>query len=514
MLHKVAILPPNTPAQIPPNLLETTPRPKPKGDYKPDKSQKRNLSTDSTPSPTSAFQQDQKHRGDISFDSDSTVMKPEAEFTLSDIMAQLKLTAKVSDLEDVAKKKDLVELQTIVSSHTVELQQIRDDLQQQAKRVQELETTLGLLTASNMNRKQPDVFISRNTQDGGPHAAASATNQRRKNLVFEGLPVLPDREVIGFIIEMCSTLGIVAFQSDFEEIVPLTRRDSSSKQPPILITFAQTHVRSAILRNKYKLVNYQKYATVFANPDEPIETRRAKAIFRRIGYSARQDGKTVLIRDDWIRIDDDVYKITDFEKIPQQYRQNVNPSESKPVESLANGSSSSSNPSSRSYRGKIKMTTAGLTFSGPSAFLSHMHKCPIIFKKNPYSSVEQGYHHLQAEFEERPDIAAKILNEHEPAEIKVIASVLPKSEAWNQVAPGFMWDLNEAKYDQNPDLKKELIATAPALLIEASVGSKWGGPAPSVVTFMNRVRYQVEIYVVHSSQNTETTLLKVQISIE
>ena len=38
-----------------------------------------------------------------------------------------------------------------------------------------------------------------------------------------------------------------------------------------------------------------------------------------------------------------------------------------------------------------------------------------------------------------------------------------------------MWDLNKAKFDQNSDLKKQLLETAPAFLIEASVDSKWGG---------------------------------------
>ena len=67
---------------------------------------------------------------------------------------------------------------------------------------------------------------------------------------------------------------------------------------------------------------------------------------------------------------------------------------------------------------------------------------------------------------------------HEPIEIKDISSALPKSDGWNRVAPGFMWDLNEAKYEQNPELKRQLIKTAPVLLIEASVDSKWGGACP------------------------------------
>ena len=78
----------------------------------------------------------------------------------------------------------------------------------------------------------------------------------------------------------------------------------------------------------------------------------------------------------------------------------------------------SGKPDDRPKRVKIKMTKAGLTFSGKSAFLSYMDKCLFVFKKTPYSSVEQGYRHLYAQFGEEPAIAAKIFDTHEPLAIK------------------------------------------------------------------------------------------------
>ena len=199
--------------------------------------------------------------------------------------------------------------------------------------------------------------------------------------------------------------------------------------------------------------------------DEPIEIRRAKAVFRRISYQARQDGKTVYLKDDWILIDDEEFRITDLHKIPEKYRANLD------LQSTTSATSSIPNVTNV----KILKTKAGLTFSGPSAFLSHMHRCSFVYKKVPYSSVEQGYHHLHAEYEGELDTAQSIMAIHEPIAIKDLAKPLPKSEGWAKIAPDKMWDLNEAKYDQNPELKKQLLATAPDLLIEASVDSKWGG---------------------------------------
>ena len=115
---------------------------------------------------------------------------------------------------------------------------------------------------------------------------------------------------------------------------------------------------------------------------------------------------------------------------------------------------------------KIKLTKAELTFSGPTAFLSHMHRCSFVYNKVPYTSVEQGYHYIHATVE------------HNAYDLKNLSEQIPDSEEWSQMAPVTMWDLNECKYDQNPDLRKNLLETAPHKLIEASVDSKWGGACP------------------------------------
>ena len=217
---------------------------------------------------------------------------------------------------------------------------------------------------------------------------------------------------------------------------------------------------------------------------------------------ARQDGKSVTIRDDLITIGDEEFKIADLDRIPEKYRANLDrPSRpSHDAGASANpditldrpprptpDAGASANPDVRATRlppsthskpVKIKMTRAGLTFSGPSAYLSHMHRCQFVFKGNPYSSVEQGYHHQHAEFEKEFEIAKKIMLIHNAYDIKDAAASLPKSEAWGKIAPSVMWKLNEAKFDQNPDLKKQLLDTAPTPLIEASIDSKWGGACP------------------------------------
>ena len=486
----------NVETQVATNIIDT-PRTKPTKPYIPEKSQKRDLSTGSTPSPTSVVQYDKRQRSDIDeFNWDLTqTVNMEPEVTLADIMDQLKMTAKVSNLADVAKKRDLIKLQNTVSSHSVEILQLKDDLKLHAQRIQQLEESLGQYTASVMNRPQPDVDILSRNQYGGPQARASQFDSRRKNLVFEGIPNMPDRDVVGYIVALCSALKIIAYPSDIESIVRMNRRDGTSKPAPVLATFDQLHIRSSILRKKSSLAEINKYDKVFINLDEPIETRRAKAIFRRIGYCARQDGKTVLIRDDWISIDDVQFKVNDINKIPEPYRVDMVP-RPKPtaVSDRSDGNAEEgSQPLNhdgtrpketghhapeRTRKVKIKLTKAGLTFSGPTAYLSHMFTCPFVHQKKTYCSVEQGYHHIHATVEGEMDIAKTILNTHNAYDIKDVADPLPKSEKWNNMAPTIVMELNLAKYGQNPQLMKQLLETAPHKLIEASVDSKWGGACP------------------------------------
>ena len=145
---------------------------------------------------------------------------------------------------------------------------------------------------------------------------------------------------------------------------------------------------------------------------------------------------------------------------------------------------------------KIKMTAAGLTFSGATAFLSHLYRCSFVYKKLNYTSSEQAYHYTHAIFEIEPEIAKAIKATHNVHAIKDLAKNLPTSEAWQQIAPGTMWDIDDAKFCQNPDLMKRLLDTAPHKLIEASVCSKWGGgPAHLAPISMSKARSQVQIYV-------------------
>ena len=117
-------------------------------------------------------------------------MEPEPEVPMLDLLKLLKPTAKITDLDDVAKKDDLNKLQDTVSSHALEIKQLRDDLSVQSKRIQSLEDSLGSQAARSPNRTQPEVSYTPFNQYGGPQFQNKRVDEWQRYLVFEGIPAL------------------------------------------------------------------------------------------------------------------------------------------------------------------------------------------------------------------------------------------------------------------------------------------------------------------------------------
>ena len=124
-----------------------------------------------------------KYRSDTDPEFDFPTLTMEPEVTMKDLMDQLNLTAKIANLD--AKKSDLLKLQTTVTSHSIEIKQLRDDLQSQAQRIQELETTLGQHASIALDRTRPDVYTFRQPQNGGAQSATSDINMRPRTWCFK-----------------------------------------------------------------------------------------------------------------------------------------------------------------------------------------------------------------------------------------------------------------------------------------------------------------------------------------
>ena len=327
---------------------------------------------------------------------------------------------------------------------------------------------------------------------------------RRNNVIIHGITAMKDDDVMTTVLDMCQVMGSIIFASDIVDVTRLGSYDvPTPKPPPVRVTFEYTYQRNNMLRRKANLMNHERFAQIFVSPDEPIEMRRIRGLFRKVAYRARAAGKEVVVRTEWIKIDDVTYQASEIDRIPSEFkpeilnRQNTKMSKdddetvvdttgARPKVRVRTDvvGDTDTTPQAVPKRMspepsvKIKLTKSGLTFSGPTAFPSNLHRTDFVFEGKPYTSSEQGYQYLNAEHHNVMDIAAKILATSDTKLIKEISHDIPKSEEWNKIAPSKLWALMDARFSQNPPLMDQLLDTAPHKLIEASIDEKWGGGVP------------------------------------
>jgi ribA/ribD-fused uncharacterized protein len=90
-----------------------------------------------------------------------------------------------------------------------------------------------------------------------------------------------------------------------------------------------------------------------------------------------------------------------------------------------------------------------------------------------FDNNEQFYHFSKAKFFDDFEVIEEILNTPDPKACKALGRKVRNfdTKSWTEVAPKYMLQGLNYKFDQNPDLAKRLIDTAPAMLIE---GNTWG----------------------------------------
>ena len=113
-------------------------------------------------------------------------------------------------------------------------------------------------------------------------------------------------------------------------------------------------------------------------------------------------------------------------------------------------------------------------WSGP---FSQWHPSPFQIKDTWYNCAEQYMMAEKARIFEDPHTRNKIMSAIEPSDQKRYGREVKNfnQERWDKLAKGIVYMGNFAKFTQNEDLKKILLATAGTTLVEASPKDRiWG----------------------------------------
>ena len=283
-------------------------------------------------SPQGLYQQGEKKQRnaspDVFYDLDTGSLRTEQRLDpvnnmilsrLDGLSNQLKSTVKSDEIKELATKEDLKVLSERISAQESRLDEVvQDNLKQkseiEALRVQVLE--LGQITA---DRKEPGDVCQQSRHIDSVPAASGGNSPKRMNLVVEGIPEVDDLYV--YLIELASFLNIFLYKRDLTLATRLRRRDRNDKRPgPVLFCFVYAHIRDNFLKCKRDLKGSEKYSDIWIKADEPLETRRLKAEFRRIAYRARSKGESVYFNHAMIQIGDDIYYAKDLNSIPDEFK--------------------------------------------------------------------------------------------------------------------------------------------------------------------------------------------------
>ena len=411
-------------------------------------------------------------------------------FTMADIMAEIRKlrveAVKKDDLAAFVQRDELKSFEDKQVAQAEEISQLRLQNEAQEARLKQVEEAQSKLVIERASREsRPEAAVT-NINNYGARAGPSEESPRWLNIIVHGICKEVSEDLFSIVISIGDCLGMTVYREEIRDVYRLPNRDpKSARAPPILVAFNRPFLRNNFLRRKYDLAKVDKYSGVYLNADEPMETRRLKGLLRRVATAARSAGETVFMGQDWIKIGDITYLSTEIDQLPTVFMPHDFPitaitqaakldtQDATTVPKLITGA-----PTSPSVPEKIRLTTAGLIFSGPTAYLLNHAKVPFVYDGTPYTSSEQGFHHLGAAHHLEFEVAERILKTDDIAKIRELSHEYPRSPGWERLAPHKLYELNREKFTQNPHLRARLIATAPHRLIEASIDQKWGGAAP------------------------------------
>lgn len=132
-----------------------------------------------------------------------------------------------------------------------------------------------------------------------------------------------------------------------------------------------------------------------------------------------------------------------------------------------------------------------VAFYGSQHIFSNFHASEFVLDKLKYNCVEQFYQGSKAMYTGQDHIFKQIMETKTPYIQKQLGRNIIgfHKKAWRKVCLHVMYTGLKAKFDQNPNLKKQLIDTGTAILVEASPTDYYWGAGANKVTVMNEKKW-------------------------
>lgn len=415
--------------------------------------------------------------------------------------------------EEKAPKKDLEEMKLemgqMKTDFHVELQREVSKLETvfQAKLNEAIESKLGQQESirKSLNDQQLDLNAQRErlndmALDIQRVANAQALSEEKANahdiqtkhlfLTIDGLPENEDKSVIDTIIDRFNNdakgnLSPNDFLSAYR--VANEKFDKAGTRLPqqIKVKMSSEKSRNKLLSCRGKLQANPNKSTIWLNEVHPDDYRRRKLMLRElVKHINKIKGMRATIESGGIRLNGQFYGPDEFEDLPPDCQPRA-------VQIISVGENS-------------------LAFAGEWAFLSNMYNCPVRYDGIRFLSSEQAYQHTKAMTHGAIGKATRILLARNAFVCKRYGDKIEDSEDWLKIREGVLQDIIYTKFKQNPHLKRQLLETKDATLLEATVDSFWGTGAGLRSKATREVTAGGENKTGHILMNTRARLVQEQ----
>ena len=215
----------------------------------------------------------------------------------------------------------------------------------------------------------------------------------------------------------------------------------------IMVSFTDVRTRNAFYYARTKLKANEQLKGIYLNDDVTLETKRARDDLRSVANLARAAGANVRVHDDGVVLNGTKYRLFETESLPDEFALS---------------------------KAKTVHSENGIFFHSDSSFLSNFYPSPIWADNTAFPSAEHYYQVTKCKMAGELVTAKRVQAAQTPLDAKKMADTIQDSAEWRAKRDEVMAQVLDAKFDQNRDLAKKLMATGEAKMFETTMNTYFG----------------------------------------
>ena len=358
--------------------------------------------------------------------------------TLDDVMKEIRTSTEITKgvKQDIKKltttvKETNTTLENFMEKTEKEIDELKNKSDTVNKRVDDLEEAMTdisdrLTEAENKVKHQEkviDVLAKKNRQ--------MEEEKKRQNIIIDGIKEDPNKHPRQQVSELLADIDTNIKADDIMAVLRLGSGKTKTTRPrPILVKFANVNVKHELYKNIQKLGDSDKWKHVYVQDDLTSEVQQERKEMRCLAALARERGHNATLKGNALIVDEVKYLYKECGNLPE----GINMKNAKLVE-----------------------LEDGWAFQSHHAFCSNMAKCTIRDDGHDYHCSEQLLWYKCAEDAEDQRAMAEVRECESGYAAKRIGYRIKKSNRWNGLRKPTMEKILRKKFDQNEEMKDELI---------------------------------------------------------